>query len=91
MPLRVADAVAVLDRLGIERAHFIGRSWGGRLCFGIGEHAPERGRSLIIGGNQPYAWPDSPLNRLVGDALAAGRERASMEPLVRGLRGVLAG
>jgi hypothetical protein len=21
---------------------------GGRLCFGIGEHAPERGRSLVI-------------------------------------------
>ena len=28
MPLRVADAVAVLDELGIERAHFIGLSWG---------------------------------------------------------------
>ena len=28
MPLRVADAVAVLDELGIERAHFIGNSWG---------------------------------------------------------------
>jgi pimeloyl-ACP methyl ester carboxylesterase len=30
MPLRVADAVAVLDELGIERAHFIGNSWGGK-------------------------------------------------------------
>jgi pimeloyl-ACP methyl ester carboxylesterase len=38
--LRVADAVAVLDELGIERAHFIGNSWGGRLGFGIGTHAP---------------------------------------------------
>ena len=26
MPLRVADAVAVLDELGVERAHFIGNS-----------------------------------------------------------------
>jgi pimeloyl-ACP methyl ester carboxylesterase len=57
MPLRVADAVAILDRLGIERAHFVGRSWGGRLRFGIGEHAPERVRSLVIGGNQPYPGP----------------------------------
>ena len=24
-----------------RRSHFIGISWGGRLCFGIGEHAPE--------------------------------------------------
>src|SRR5215210_5963444 len=49
MPLRVADAVAVLDELGIDRAHFIGTSWGGRLGFGIGEHAPDRVLSLVIG------------------------------------------
>jgi pimeloyl-ACP methyl ester carboxylesterase len=82
MPLRVADAVAILDRLRIERAHFLGRSWGGRLCFGIGDHAPERVRSLVIGGNQPYAWPDSPISRTVGQALAAAREQLSSEPLV---------
>jgi len=83
MPLRVADAVAVLDGLGIEHAHFIGRSWGGRLSFGIGEHAPGRVRSLVIGGNLPYAWPESPISRAVGQALAAAREQGSMEPLVR--------
>ncbi len=87
MPLRVADPVAVLDRLGIERAHFIGRSWGGRLCFGVGEHAPERVRSLVIGGNQPYAWPDSPLSRLVGEALEVGRVQGSMEPLAEAFEG----
>jgi pimeloyl-ACP methyl ester carboxylesterase len=53
MALRVADAVAVLDELGIVRAHFIGNSWGGRLGFGIGEHAPDRVLSLVIGGQQP--------------------------------------
>ena len=83
MALRVADAVAVLDRLAIERAHFVGRSWGGRLCFGIGEHAAARVCSLVIGGNQPYAWPDSPVTRTVGQALAAAREEAGSEPLVR--------
>jgi pimeloyl-ACP methyl ester carboxylesterase len=83
MPLRVGDAIAILDLLGIERAHFVGRSWGGRLCFGIGEHAPGRVRSLVIGGNQPYAWPDSPISRAVGEALAAAREQVSSEPLVR--------
>ena len=55
MPLRVADTVAVLVELGIEHAHFIGTSYGGRLCFGIGEHAPKRVLSLIIGGQQPHA------------------------------------
>lgn len=74
MPLRAADAVAVLDELGIERAHFIGQSWGGRLGFGIGEHAPDRVLSLVIGGQQPYAIdPDGPLARIVTDALARAR------------------
>jgi pimeloyl-ACP methyl ester carboxylesterase len=73
MQLRVRDAVAVLDRLGIERAHFICNSWGGRLGFGIGEHAPERVLSLVIGGNQPYGWPDGPLARTVTEALVAAR------------------
>jgi pimeloyl-ACP methyl ester carboxylesterase len=87
MPLRAADAVAVLDELEIERAHFIGRSWGGRLCFGIAAHAPERVLSLVIGGNQPYAWPDTPLARLVGAALAAGVATTSMEPLAQAFEG----
>jgi pimeloyl-ACP methyl ester carboxylesterase len=73
LPLRVADPVAVLDELDIERAHFVGMSWGGRLGFGIGEHAPERVLSLVIGGQQPYAWPDSPLTRNVTEALATAR------------------
>jgi pimeloyl-ACP methyl ester carboxylesterase len=88
MALRVADAVAILERLGIERAHFGGRSWGGRLCFGIGEHAPSRVRSLVIGGNQPYAWPESATSRTVGEALAAAREQSSIEPVVRAFEGL---
>jgi pimeloyl-ACP methyl ester carboxylesterase len=70
MPLRVADAVAVLDELGIQRAHLVGMSWGGRLGFGIAAHAPTRVRSLVVGGQQPYEWPDSPLTRVIVRALA---------------------
>jgi pimeloyl-ACP methyl ester carboxylesterase len=77
MPLRVADPVAVLDQLGIGRAHFIGMSWGGRLGFGIGEHAPDRVRSLVIVGQQPYAWPDSPITRAVTDGLVASRSEGA--------------
>jgi pimeloyl-ACP methyl ester carboxylesterase len=88
MELRVADVVAVLDALDIERAHFIGISWGGRLCFGIGEHAPERVRSLVIIGQQPYAIePDGPLTRVVGEALEASRERG-IEALVEAFEAV---
>lgn len=53
---RVADAVAVMDRLGIERTHVLGFSWGARLGFAMGEHVPDRVLSLALCGNQPYAW-----------------------------------
>ena len=82
MPLRIADAVSVLDVLDIESAHFVGMSWGARLGFGIGEHAPERVRSLVLIGQQPYAIdPNGPLTRVVGDALARSRDEG-MEALV---------
>lgn len=80
--LRARDAVTVLDELEIERAHFVGMSWGGRLGFGIGEHAPERVLSLVIGGQQPYRWPDSPLVSVVTEGLAAARREGSMLPLI---------
>jgi pimeloyl-ACP methyl ester carboxylesterase len=85
MNLRVADATAVLDVLDIERAHFIGTSWGGRLGFGIGEYAPERVRSLVIGGQQPYAIdPEGPLARVVTEALATSTTEG-IETFVRAL------
>ena len=74
LPTRVGDAVAVLDALGISRAHFVGSSWGGRLGFAMAEHAPERVLSLVVCGNQPYAWDlESPTARGVGAAIAASR------------------
>jgi pimeloyl-ACP methyl ester carboxylesterase len=86
MPRRVADAVAVLDELEIRRAHFIGNSWGGRLGYGIGEHAPDRVLSLVIGGQQPYAIdPDGPLARAVTEALASSRREDSMQAFVDAL------
>jgi len=89
MPLRVADVVAVLDQLHIERAHFVGLSWGGRLTFGIGEHAPERVRSLVIVGQQPYAIdPDGPLARVVGKALEVSREQG-IEALVSAFEAIV--
>jgi pimeloyl-ACP methyl ester carboxylesterase len=71
--LRVADVVAVLDELAIDRAHFIGLSWGARLLFGVGEHAPERVLSLTMGGQTPYAMdPTSHGIAMVTQAFASG-------------------
>jgi pimeloyl-ACP methyl ester carboxylesterase len=72
---RVGDAVAILDALGIERTHFLGSSWGARLGFALGEHAPERVLSLVLCGNQPYAWNlESPTAQAVAAAIAASRQ-----------------
>lgn len=88
MPLRVADVVAVLDELKIRRAHLLGISWGGRLCFGVGRHAPERVRSLIAIGQHPYEIDrDGPLARVVGEALEASKQRG-IEALVEAFEAI---
>jgi pimeloyl-ACP methyl ester carboxylesterase len=72
---RVGDALAVLDALRIERAHFLGSSWGARLGFALGEHAPEHVLSLVLYGNQPYAWDlESPTAQAVAAAIAASKQ-----------------
>ena len=74
LPTRVADAVAVLDHVGLESVHLLGFSWGARLGFAIGEYAPSRVRSLTLCGNQPYAWDQSwPPVPLLTTALDAAR------------------
>jgi pimeloyl-ACP methyl ester carboxylesterase len=44
------DAVAVLDHLGIDRAHVVGLSMGGFATLHVGISYPQRARSLVIGG-----------------------------------------
>lgn len=51
---RPADVAAVLDDLGIDKAHYFGYSLGGWIGLGLAKYAPQRIRSLIIGGAQPY-------------------------------------
>lgn len=44
----VADSVAVLDGLGIARAHYVGLSLGGMSGFGLGLSHPDRVMSLCL-------------------------------------------
>lgn len=44
----VADAVAVLDALDIERVHLVGLSLGGMMGFGLGILHPDRVASLVL-------------------------------------------
>lgn len=45
-----AEILEVLDHLGIQSAHFVGISLGTILIRTLGEIAPERVRSMILGG-----------------------------------------
>ncbi len=44
------DALAVLDHLGIERAHIVGLSMGGFATLHFGLHHPDRAFSLVVAG-----------------------------------------
>lgn len=43
-----ADALALLDRLGIERVAYCGLSLGGMIGIWLGAHAPERLSALVL-------------------------------------------
>jgi proline iminopeptidase len=49
----VADIEAVLDSLGLERAHLLGHSWGGLYALAFTAARPERVASLHLFGSSP--------------------------------------
>jgi len=69
---RVADIVAVLDALGIEKALYWGYSMGGWIGFGLAKYAKERVRALVIGGQHPYARSMGALREMVQRGIAQG-------------------
>lgn len=54
----VEDAVAVLDHLGVERAHIVGLSMGGFATVHFGLRHPERALSLVVAGCGYGAEPE---------------------------------
>ena len=52
------DVVAVLDRLGIETAHYWGYSMGGYVGWAAALIASDRFRSFVIGGDDPWWTPE---------------------------------
>lgn len=71
---RVSDIVAVLDDLAIDRAHYMGYSMGGWIGFGCARYAPERFRSLVIGGQHPYSQSMDGLRQALRVAIERGPE-----------------
>lgn len=80
--------VALLDALGLERAHFVGNSMGGRVAIEVGLRYPERvGRLALLAAS--LAWlrdrPWAPLLRWVAPQLGLIQPapRAAVEAIVR--------
>jgi pimeloyl-ACP methyl ester carboxylesterase len=71
---RVGDIVAALDDLGVATAHYFGYSMGGWIGFGLARYAPERFRSLIIGGADPSASEMNGLRQLLRVGVEKGPE-----------------
>jgi esterase len=53
-----ADAVAVLDRLGVERAVVVGHSMGGLHSINLASRHPDRVRALVIVDASPEPLPE---------------------------------
>ncbi|HEY3682516.1 MAG TPA: alpha/beta fold hydrolase [Streptosporangiaceae bacterium] len=78
----VADAVAVLDHLGIDRAHVVGLSMGGFCTLHLGLRHPDRAASLTVAGCGYGAPPEKRA------AFQAECERVAAAYAADGARGV---
>ena len=80
------DVLAALDKLGIEQAHILGHSMGGKVAITLARQAPQRCLSLMVADIAPVAYQHGhddvfaaleqvrkgkPTNRREADALLA--------------------
>ena len=67
---KVSDVVAVLDDLGIERAHYWGYSMGASNGWAMGMLRPDRLVSLVLGGYPALPSPASERDRVKWESRA---------------------
>lgn len=70
---RTLDVIAILDHLGINKAHYLGYSMGGWIGLALASSYPERFHSVIVGGIGP-------------DALKPELSRYWREPMIEALK-----
>jgi 3-oxoadipate enol-lactonase len=66
------DALAILDALGVERAHWCGLSMGGMVSMWAAANHPERVTSLILSNTSPYVPPRENWDARIDAALKGG-------------------
>ena len=76
------DAVAVLDALGVARAHFCGLSMGGMVGMWLLTHARDRMARAVLANTSAYMGPQSLWDGRIALARAGGME-ATVEPTVK--------
>jgi pimeloyl-ACP methyl ester carboxylesterase len=60
LPYVVGDVLAILDALGIERAHVVGHDWGAAIAWGIGSLVPDRTDQLVaLSVGNPMSFIDA--------------------------------
>jgi len=78
IPLMAADAAAVLDAAGAERAHIVGVSMGGMIAQEFALQYPERALSLILGCTSP-GGPNAVRAEASAIQLLTGRPKMTAE------------
>ena len=75
-----ADLRALLDHLGIERAHLVGLSLGGRIAVDFALTYPERVQSLVLAdpGLSGYMWDAPAMQQWSGPIVDAIRKGDSL-------------
>jgi 3-oxoadipate enol-lactonase len=66
------DVLAILDALGLQRAHFCGLSMGGMTGMWLGRHAPERIDKLILSNTAPKSQNPDMWNMRIRTVRAKG-------------------
>ncbi|MBB3771388.1 pimeloyl-ACP methyl ester carboxylesterase [Angulomicrobium tetraedrale] len=84
--LMAQDALALMDHLGLPRADVMGYSMGGRIAACLALEAPERVRSLILGGIGIHLVEGAGLPVTVAEALLAPSLEHVTDPTGRTFR-----
>ncbi len=56
----IAQAIGLMDALGVEKAHVVGNSFGGAIALGLAIQRPERVNRLALMGSVGVSFPITP-------------------------------